>query len=72
MIHYDLTTSHWVGEESKHEEYAFTSLLSVDLDGEITYGYDGSFDTEDFSVAERHALADTMIKRWTDWKESQK
>ena len=72
MIGYDCETSEWVGAASGHREYAHTDRLSVDDNGETSYGYDGGFDVEKFSLAERRALADIMIERWNDWKEQQK
>ncbi len=75
MIHYDEDAEivgGWIGEETGHYEYAYTEMLSVDNEGKLFFGYDGSFNTDKFSINERRALADIMIARWTKWKEEQK
>lgn len=66
---YDDERSEWIFPGGTRV-YAHSNSLGIDTAGEVSYGWDGSLDIPNtVPSADRRAMADMMIARWTKYKE---
>lgn len=57
-------------ESTGREFYAYGNVLSVSVEGDLLYGWDGSVDCiERFTPEEKKEIAEHMIARWKAWAE---